>query len=75
MPHSDIQHILAMAIVAAAAFAIFKRLWRQGQAFQSRPRRKPATGSKPSAPPAISPLIQLQLKPPAHLKRPPVDDK
>lgn len=75
MPHTDIQHLVAMTIVAVAAFSILKRLWRQGQAFRSRPRRKSTAANKPSAPPASSPLIQLQLKPPAHLKRPPSDGK
>lgn len=74
MLHLDIQHAVAMAIVAVSAFSILRRLWRQGQAFRKRPRRKPVTAGKPSAPPASSPLIQLQVKPPVHLKRPPADD-
>ncbi|MDQ2688462.1 MAG: hypothetical protein M3Y28_11420 [Armatimonadota bacterium] len=75
MSQSDIQHILAMAIVAVAAWILAKRLWRQGLAFRSRPRRKPSTVKTPPAPPVSSPLIQLQIKPPVHLKRPPADDK
>lgn len=72
MPHLDIQYVLAMAIVAVAAFAISRRLWRQALAFRRRPPRKAPTANKP---PAASPLIQLQVKPPVHLKRPPADDK
>ena len=75
MPHLDLQHVVAMAIVAAAAFTILRRLWQQGQAFRKRPKRKAAANSRPSTPPAASPLIQLQVKPPVHLKRPPADDK
>jgi hypothetical protein len=75
MPHLDLQFILAMAIVAAAAFAILRRLWRQALAFRSRPRRKAAPADRPPAPPASSPLLQVQLKPPVHLKRPPADDQ
>lgn len=75
MPHIDIQHILALAIVAVAAFYILKRLWRQALAFRSRPRR-PASRTPPTQPaqPSSTPLIQLQTRPPAHLKRPPTDD-
>lgn len=75
MSQSDIQHIVAMAIVAVAAWVIAKRLWRQGLAFRKRPRRKPTAVNKPPASPTSSPLIQVQIKPPVHLKRPPADDK
>lgn len=74
MPHLDVQHVLAMTIVSVAAYTILRRLWRQIQAFRSRPRRKAVSISKPAAPPAASPLIQLQVRPPLHLKRPPNDD-
>lgn len=76
MPPPDLQHILAMSIVAVAAFSVGRRLWRQAQGFRSRPRRRsPAAAKKPTAPPVPSPLIQLQVKPPVHLKRPPADDR
>ncbi len=76
MPHVDIQHILAMLIVAIAGFSVGRRLWRQAEGFRSRPRRRPPVAAKkPAVPPAPSPLIQLQLKPPAHLKRPHADDR
>jgi hypothetical protein len=68
-----IQTGLALGIVAVAAAAVGRRLWSQIAAFRSprRPmRRAPAQNSQSSAP---SPLIQIQRKPPVHLKRPPSD--
>ncbi len=64
------QSIAAFAIVALAFWMVGRRLWSQISAFRSRPPRR--TGRRAEKPaPAASPLIQVQLKPPAHLKRPP----
>lgn len=84
--HIDIQQVLALSIVAVAAFFVGKCLWGQIMAFRSRPARRgsdeggcgscPSSGSSArAAKAASSPLIQLQAKPPAHLKRPSADGK
>ena len=67
--HLDWQTLTAFAIVAAAFWAVGRRLWGQFAAFRSRPPRRRV--STAPAKPAETPLIQVQLKPPAHLKRPP----
>jgi hypothetical protein len=72
----DWQQVAALAIVAVAAFFVLKRLWGQMMAFRSRPmRRKPSTTApaKPQ-PPRPQPLVQIQLTPPRHMKRPPSGD-
>lgn len=84
--HIDIQQVLALSIVAVAAFFVGRRIWGQVMAFRNRPtRRGPDEGGCGSCPSnqqsagtakaASSPLIQLQVKPPAHLKRPSADGK
>jgi len=78
--HVDGQQIIALGIVAIAAFAVGRRLWGQIAAFRRRPGRTgsggggcdgcPSAGTaKPSA--TSSPLMQIQTKPPIHLRRPP----
>ena len=78
--HVDGQQIIALGIVAIAAFAVGRRLWGQVAAFRRRPGRASSGGggcdscpsagaAKPSA--TSSPLMQIQTKPPIHLRRPP----
>ncbi len=72
----DWQQIIALAIVAIAAFFVFKRLWSQIAAFRSRPARRKPSLSTPAKPQAArpQPLIQIQTVPPRHMKRPPPGD-
>lgn len=72
----DWQQTAALFIVAVAAFVVLKRLWGQLLAFQSRPARRkpfPSTSARPQAP-RPQPLVQIQLTPPRHMKRPSSDD-
>lgn len=71
----DWQQIAALAIVAVAAGFVFRRLWGQIMAFRSRPvRHKSSLSPKAKAqPPRPQPLVQIQLSPPRHMKRPPSD--
>lgn len=72
--HIDWQQWIAMAIVAAAAWSVGRRLWAQIAAFRTRPARRPVSKSPPRpAPSRPETLMQIQLKPPLHLKRPPAD--
>ena len=80
--HVDGQQIIALGIVAVAASAIGRRLWGQAAAFRSRPGRGdgggcdgcPSAGaSKSKAPAAPAPLMQIQTRPPLHLRRPPAE--
>ncbi|MBV9850757.1 MAG: hypothetical protein JO250_13875 [Armatimonadetes bacterium] len=71
--HVDWQTIIALSIVAVAAAAVARRLWAQVAAFRA-PRRRHSSPSARPMPPSSSPLIQVQLTPPAHLKRPPADE-
>ena len=74
--HSDWQQITAMGIVAAAMFAVGRRLWSQIAAFRTKPGKAsgggcgscPSSGTAKVAPPA--PLMQIQTRPPVHLRRP-----
>ena len=72
--HTDGQQIIALSIVAVAAAAVGRRLWAQVAAFRPPSRRtgQSAPAKRPAAPTASS-LIQIQRKPPVHLKRPPAD--
>lgn len=70
----DTQTILAFAIVAVAAWNIGRRLWGQILAFRSRPARRKASAKSQPAKAAAVPLIQVQLTPPARLKRPPTQE-
>ena len=75
--HVDGQQIIALGIVAVATAAVGRRLWAQIKAFRT-PRRRPGQDGPPRhrpTPPAASPLVQIQRKPPVHLKRPPPDGK
>ncbi len=76
--HIDWQQITAMAIVAAAGLAVGRRIWGQIAAFGSKPRKSsggcdscPSSGPANSAAAAPTPLLQIQTRPPAHLRRPP----
>ncbi len=73
----DGQQIIALAIVAIAAFFVLKRMWGQLLAFRSRPmRRKPSsTAAVRPSPPRPETLVQIQLTPPRHMKRPSADEK
>ncbi len=78
--HVDGQQIVALGIVAVAAFAVGRRLWGQAAAFRGRPGRTrnggsgcdgcPSSGA-PKMQTTSSPLMQIQTKPPVHLRRPP----
>ena len=73
--HMDGQTAAMFAIVAGAFYIVGRRLWGQIAAFRGRPTRHASErGAKKAAvrPPQ---LIQLQTRPPLHLKRPPADDK
>jgi hypothetical protein len=76
----DWQQIAAMAIVAGAMLGVGRRLWGQVGAFRAKPGKvsgsgcdgcasnKTDGGGKAQAAPA---LVQIQTRPPAHLRRPP----
>ncbi len=73
--HWDGQQIGAMAIVAGAGVSVGRRVWKQIAAFRTPPG-KPGGGGGcdgcagsrgKAAPPA---LVQIQMRPPAHLRRP-----
>jgi len=82
--HVDGQQIIALGIVAVAASAIGRRLWGQAAAFRRKPGRGDGGGcdgcpsggasksgaSKSKAPAAPAPLMQIQTRPPLHLRRP-----
>lgn len=76
---TDGQQIIALGIVAVAAVAVGRRLWGQVTAFRGKPGRGGAASSGCEGCPssgaaakgASSPLIQIQAKPPVHLRRPP----
>jgi len=73
--HFDWQQITALAIVAGAAFAVGQRLWRQIAGFRAKPGKSSGGGCDgcPSSgtPKEAAPLMQIQMRPPAHLRRPP----
>lgn len=69
----DWQQVTAFAIVTLAAWSVGKRLWGQIAAFRSRPARRAKSPARPAAP-RPEKLMQIQLKPPLHVKRPPADD-
>ncbi len=64
----DWQQVVTLGIVAAAGASVGRRLWGQVSAFRGQPRRR-AGPAKPAAP-----LIQIQTRPPLHLRRPPGED-
>ena len=72
--HVEGQQIIALGIVAVAAAAVGRRLWAQVAAFRA-PRRRAGPTAPAARPPASAPppLIQIQRKPPVHMKRPPAD--
>lgn len=83
--HVDWRQIIALSIVLLAALSVGRRLWKQIANFRSRPGRGgdaggggggcdgcPSSGQTSALPKAASsPLIQIQAKPPVHLRRPP----
>ena len=71
---AGVQHWVALAMVAVAGAYVGWRIWGQIAAFRGRParRRRPAGSAKSAAPP-VTPLIQIQTRPPVHLKRPPAE--
>ncbi len=73
----DWQQIGAMAIVAGAMLGVGRRLWGQVGAFRAKPGKASGcdgcasnTAGKAQAAPA---LVQIQMRPPAHLRRPPAE--
>ena len=74
--HIDWQQITALAIVAAAMGAVGRRIWSQIAAFRTKPGAAgggcdgcPSSGTaKVQAAP--TPLMQIQTRPPVHLRRP-----
>ncbi len=78
--HVDGQQIIALGIVAVAAASVGRRLWGQAAAFRRRPGRGDGggcdgcpSGGAPEAPAAPAPLMQIQARPPLHLRRPPTE--
>lgn len=76
--HVDWQQIAALAIVVLAAFTLGRRLWGQIAAFRAKPGRSsggcescPGSGAAKTGPAASPALMQIQIRPPAHLRRPP----
>ena len=74
--HVDWQQIGAMAIVAGASASVGRRVWKQIAAFRAKPGKAGGSGcdgcaSNRSAGPKAAPaLVQIQMRPPAHLRRP-----
>jgi len=79
--HIDWQQMIVLSIVVLAALSVGRRLWNQVAGFRSRPGRSsggcdgcPSSGSASALKKTASmPLIQIQAKPPIHLRRPPAD--
>jgi hypothetical protein len=75
--HIDWQQITALAIVAVAALAVGRRMWGQIAAFRNKPGKASGGGCEgcPSSGVAKNiqapPLMQIQTRPPVHLRRPP----
>ncbi len=69
-----------MAIVAGATLGVGRRLWGQIGAFRAKPGKRSGsscdgcasnkTEGKAQAAPV---LVQIQTRPPAHLRRPPAE--
>ncbi len=78
--HVDWQQIGALAIVAGAVLAVGRRLWEQIAAFRAKPGKPGGSGcdgcasSRPAGETQAAPaLMQIQMRPPAHLRRPPAE--
>ena len=79
MMHIDWQQIITLAIVAVAAWAVGRRMWDQIAAFADKSGKSgggcagcPSSGAaKPASGQSPAPLLQIQARPPAHLRRPP----
>lgn len=72
----DWQQVVTLGIVAAAGASVGRRLWGQASAFRTRRRAHPVKRANPARPAAAppAPLIQIQTRPPLHLRRPPGED-
>ena len=74
--HIDWQQIGAMTIVAGAAASVGWRVWKQVAAFQAKPGKAGGSGcdgcasNRPESAKAAPALVQIQMRPPAHLHRP-----
>lgn len=73
--HIDWQQVTALAIVAAAMFAVGQRIWGQIAAFRTKPGKTVGGGcdncpSSGASNAQAAPLMQIQTRPPAHLRRP-----
>lgn len=76
--HIDWQQVTALAIVAAAMAAVGQRIWGQIAAFRAKSGKAagggcdncPSSGAAKSAQAAPTPLMQIQTRPPVHLRRP-----
>lgn len=75
--HIDWQQISALAIVAGAMLGVGRRLWGQIGAFQAKPGKSSGSGcdgcasNKTEVRTQAAPvLVQIQTRPPAHLRRP-----
>ena len=76
--HVDWQQWAALGVVSLAALSVARRMWGQIAAFRNRPGKTgggcegcPSASVRPQ--PAASPLMQIQIKPPVHLRRPPTE--
>ena len=77
----DGQQVIALGIVAVATGAVGRRIWGQVAAFRGKPGRGgasssgcegcPSSGTNAKAKTMSTPLMQIQTKPPVHLRRPP----
>ena len=77
--HIDWQQWGAMAIVAGATLGVGRRMWSQVGAFRSKLGKTASGGgcdgcasNKAAGEAQATPaLVQIQTRPPAHLRRPP----
>lgn len=77
----DWQQMGAMAIVAGAMLGVGRRLWGQIGAFRAKPGKSGGSGCDGCASSkadggkaqAALALVQIQTRPPAHLRRPPAE--
>lgn len=80
MMHIDWQQWGALAIVAGAMLGVGRRLWGQIGAFRAKPGKPGGSGcdgcasNKTEGKAQVVPtLVQIQTRPPAHLRRPPAE--
>lgn len=76
MMHVDWQQVGAMAIVAGASASVGRRAWKQIAAFRAKPGKAGGSGcdgcasNRPASAQSAPALVQIQMRPPAHLHRP-----